>query len=497
MAKQTAWYGISSIAARFINNLLTPLLTYNLANQADFGKVSLIYAAIPILNIFFTYGFETAYFRFSSREGEHKDIFSTASISLIVTTVLFTSLLWYFQTVFAATIGLQDFPVIIQLAIFIIALDALSVIPFAKLRQEGRPRMYAFVNIAGIFVNVFITWFYIMYCPSHVDAGDNNFLTIIYDPSVNPVEYVLVANVIKSAFVLLLLSKEIRQIRFNFNVHLWKDMMLYSLPLIIVGMGGMINETFDRLMLRWWLPGTDQFRESQVGIYSACYKLSILITLFIQAFRMGAEPFFFKQAQNENAQRIYARVMKFFVITVCITFLLITLYIPIWKYFIGERYRDGLSVVPILVVANICLGVYYNLSVWYKLSNRTGAGATITIIGTAITCLINFIFIPYFSYTASAWATLACYSSMMVISFIWGQKAYYVPYAWKKMLAYIVIVIVLFFIHKGITSVWNNDIFSLTIGSILTLAFIYFILKVEKKEFLTMPVVGRYIEKYV
>lgn len=497
LAGQTIWYGISSIAARFINYLLTPLLTYNLANQADYGKIGLVYAAIPILNIIFTYGFETAYFRFASKEEYKKDIYSTASISLIVSTFFLTVLLWIFRDAFGATIGLTDFPVIIQLSIFIIALDALSTIPFAKLRQEGRPRMYAFIKIAGILINIFITWFYVAYCPRHFEPANNSLLILIYDPATNPVVYVMLANLIQSAFTLLLLGREIKQIRFNFNIALWKDMMAYSLPLIIVGMGGMVNETFDRLMLRWWLPGSTEYRESQVGIYSACYRLSILISLFIQAFRMGAEPFFFKQAEGKDAPRTYARVMKFFVITVCITFLLINLYIPVWKYFIGEDYRSGLGIVPILVVANMCLGIYYNLSIWYKLSNRTRAGATITLIGTAITFLVNYLFIPQFGYMASAWATFACYCSMMIISFIWGQKAYYVPYAWKKLLAYMVIVILLFFIHKAITTFWGNDIFSLSLGTLLMLSFIYFILKVEKKEFAAMPVVGKYVAKFV
>ena len=497
LAGQTIWYGISSIAARFINYLLTPLLTYNLAHKEDYGKIGLVYSAIPILNIIFTYGFETAYFRFASKDEYKSSIYSTSFLSLLFSTLMFTVLLFIFQDGFGTAIGLQGFPLIIQISILIIALDALSTIPFAKLRQEQRPRKFAFIKIAGILINIAVTWFYVAWCPKHVDSKANSFLNIIYDPSTNPVIYVVLANLIQSAFTLLLLSSEIKQVRFNFNTKLWKEMMIYSLPLIIAGMGGMINETFDRLMLRWWLPGSISAREAEVGIYNACYKLSILITLFIQAFRLGAEPFFFKQAEGDNPQKTYARVMKFFVITVCITFLIITLFIPLWRGFISKDYWAGLGVVPILVLANMCLGIYYNLSIWYKLSNRTSAGATITFIGAGITFLINFLFIPHFSYMASAWATLACYASMMVISFIWGQKAYYVPYAWKKLLAYMVIVIIVFFIHKGITSFWNNEVFSLTLGAIFTLAFIYFVLKIEKKEFIAMPFIGKYVAKFV
>ncbi|WP_231402207.1 oligosaccharide flippase family protein [Panacibacter microcysteis] len=497
LAGQTIWYGVSSIAARFINYLLTPLLTYNLAHKEDYGKIGLIYSAIPILNIIFTYGFETAYFRYASKEENKSSIYSTSFLSLLFSTVLLTILLFIFQDGFGAAIGLQGFPAIIQLSILIIAADAISTIPFAKLRQEQRPRKYAFIKIAGILINIAVTWFYVAWCPKHVNTDANSFLNILYSPQTNPVVYVLLANLIQSVFTLVLLTGEIKQVSFNFSSRLWKEMMLYSLPLVVAGMGGMINETFDRLMLRWWLPGSVAHREAEVGVYNACYKLSILITLFIQAFRLGAEPFFFKQAEGGSPQKTYARVMKFFVITVCVTFLLITLFIPVWKHFISEAYWDGLGVVPVLVLANICLGIYYNLSIWYKLSNRTSAGATITFIGAGITFLINFLFIPYFSYMASAWATFACYATMMVTSFVWGQKAYYVPYAWKKLLAYITIVILLFFVHKGVNAIWENDIFSLATGALLTTGFVYFILRVEKKEFVAMPYIGRFIAKVV
>jgi O-antigen/teichoic acid export membrane protein len=497
LAGQTFWYGISSIAARFINYLLTPLLTYNLAAKADYGKIGLIYSAIPILNIVFTYGFETAYFRFAGKEEYKKDIYSTSALSLLFSTILFTAILWIGHDAFGAAIGLSDFPTIIQISIFIVALDALSTIPFARLRQEQRPRKYAFIKIAGILINIFVTWFYVAWCPRHLSVNSDSFFNLIYSSHTNPVVYVVLANLLQNIFTLLLLGNEIKQIKLRFNTKLWKDMIMYSMPLIIAGMGGMINETFDRLMLRWWLPGTAEQRETQVGIYNACYKLSILITLFIQAFRLGAEPFFFKQAEGGSPQKMYARVMKFFVITICCVFLIINLYIPIWRYFIRRDYWVGLGVVPILVLANMSLGIYYNLSIWYKLSNKTTAGATITLIGAAITFLVNFLFIPRYSYMAGAWATFSCYFSMMVISFVWGQKAYYVPYAWKKLLAYICIVIMLFFIHKGITSYVGSTIFSLTLGTILTAAFVFFVLRVEKNEFRQMPYVGRYVAKYV
>jgi len=290
LAGQTVWYGISSIAARFINYLLTPLLTYNLADKADYGKIGLIYSAIPILNIIFTYGFETAYFRFAGKDEYKKDIFSTSALSLLFSTILLSVLLWIFQGAFGAAIGLADFPSIIQISIFIVAFDALATIPFARLRQEQRPRKYAFIKIVGILFNIFVTWFYVAWCPKHLSANSNSIFNLIYSPHTNPVVYVLIANLIQNIFTLMLLGNEIKQIKFRFNTELWKQMMIYSMPLIIAGMGGMINETFDRLMLRWWLPGAAEQRETQVGIYNACYKLSLLITLFVQSFRLGAEP---------------------------------------------------------------------------------------------------------------------------------------------------------------------------------------------------------------
>lgn len=493
LAGQTMWYGVSSIAARFINYLLTPLLTYNLAHTSDYGKNGLIYSAIPILNVIFTYGFETTYFRFSSQEKNKTKLYSTASWSLFFSTIILTYILWNNRFVFGKIVGLSDVQQIVNISVFIIALDALSAIPFAKLRQEERPVKYAFIKVSSIVINIFITWFFVVYAPKHYQTISGSWILYVYDPQTNPIVYVVLANLMQSAVTLVLLGKEILKIRFQFNWKLWSEMMIYSLPLIVVGMGGMVNETFDRLMLRWWLPGDVLLREEQVGIYNACYKLSILITLFIQAFRMGAEPFFFKQAEGDNPQRVYARVMKFFVIVISIMFLVVALYIPIWKFFIGPKYWVGLKVVPILLLANMFLGIYYNLSIWYKLGNRTMAGAWITLMGAAITIVINYTFIRYFSYMACAWATFACYGSMMVVSFLWGQKEYRIPYAWKKLLAYIIIVVLLFFIHKTIIHFYNHIIFSLVMATCLLLAFIWFIIQVEKKEFRKLPVVGKYI----
>jgi O-antigen/teichoic acid export membrane protein len=443
------WYGVSSIFARLLNYLLTPYLTYKLSGSG-YGEMSLVYAAIPFLNVVFTYGMETAYFRFIQKKEHEADLYNTAAISLICSTIFFTGLMLLFRNSIAEVISIKEHPEYITWSAFIIAFDTLAVLPFAKLRQDGRPVKYAFVRVAGILVNIGLTFLFLSVFPKMAVSNPNSVFTVLHDKDLG-VSYVIIATLIQSMITLLLLWKEFTSFKWNFNQSLWKEMMIYSLPLLVAGFGGMINETFDRIMLGWWAPvqGATAVR-AEVGTYSACYKLSILITLFVQAFRLGAEPFFFKQASGENPQRVYARVMKFFVITICVMFLFVSLFLDIWKHFIkNEHMWVGLKVVPILLLANMFLGIYYNLSVWYKVTNRTMAGAYITLIGAAITLLINYLFIPKYSYMACAWATFFCYGSMMLISFIWGQKEYRIPYAWKKLSAYILIVVLIYFVHHS------------------------------------------------
>ncbi|MGE5108326.1 MAG: lipopolysaccharide biosynthesis protein [Sphingobacteriales bacterium] len=493
LAGQTVWYGASSIAARFLNYLLTPYLTAKLTDSS-YGEMSLVFAAIPFLNVIFTYGMETAYFRYVHKDEFKKDIYNTSVVSIISSTIFLTALLLFFNSSVANFIRIKEHPEFITWSAFIIAFDTLSVLPFAKLRQEGRPVKFAVIKITGILVNIFVTYFFLSICPKIYASNPESPLLIFYKPSTG-VGYVIIAIFVQSVITLLLLSKELLQFRWKFNKSLWKQMMLYSLPLIVAGFGGMINETFDRIMLGWWAPVQSEVAaRAEVGVYSACYKLSILISLFIQAFRMGAEPFFFKQSTDQNAQRTYARVMKFFVITITVMFLVVALYLDIWKEFIrNPKMWVGLKVVPVLLLANMFLGIYYNLAIWYKLTNKTMAGAYITIAGAIITIIINYLFIPRFSYMACAWATFACYGSMMVISYIWGQKHYYIPYATKKLVAYIVIVVLLFFLHRGILNIWDNKIIKYVSASGLLLSYVLFVLRIEKKEVQKLPVFGRFI----
>lgn len=494
LAGQTLWYGVSSIAARFLNYLLTPYLTNAaILKETFYGEMSIIYAAIPFLNIIFTYGLETAYFRFSKTKEAESEVYSTATLSLIGSTAIFTVILLFFKQPLATLLGVPDHPEYITLAAFIIAFDALAALAFARLRYQGKPKKFAFVRIAGILINIGLIVFFLSVCPAIQAKDPESFIGVWYIKNFG-VGYILLANLLQSFFTILLLSKEFFSFKARFNGRLWREIIVYSSPLILAGFAGMINETFDRIMLKWLSAApTENAAKIEVAIYSACYKLSILITLSVQAFRMAAEPFFFSAAQGQQPQRIYARVMKFFVITVCFMFLAVVLFLDVWRYFITNPvYWQGLGVVPILLLANMFLGIYYNLSIWYKLSNKTMAGAWITLIGAGITLLINALFIPRFGYYACAWATFFCYGSMMVISFKWGQKAYRVPYAWKKLTAYILICVMLYGLHSAFSLLDLNEWINRGFGAVLFFIFAWFIGRVERKELQRLPVVGRY-----
>ena len=492
LAGQTIWYGASSIAARFINYLLLPYLTYKLS-KAIYGEFSLVYSFIPFMNVVFTYGMETAYFRFSSTK-DKDSVYNTTSISLIFSSIVLGALLILMRQPIANLLSVGAHPEYIIVAAGIIVIDALCSIPFARLRQESRPVKFALTKIGGIVINIAATYFFISTIPDYLNSHPSHWLNNYYSPNWS-VGYLLLANLVQNLFVLLLLSKEFFGFKWNFDWSLWKELMSYGMPLIIAGFAGMINETFDRIMLQWWAPvASVEAAKGEVGIYSACYKLAMLITLAVQAFKMGAEPFFFSQSADKNAPKLYARIMKFFVITLCFMFLTVALYLDVWKQFIrNPEMWVGLKVVPILLLANMFLGIYYNLSVWYKLGHKTMAGAWITVAGATITLIINYTLIPYFSYMACAWATFACYGSMMVISFIWGQKEYPIPYAWKKLVAYIAIVTSFYLIQIGVLYFYNPFWFQFATGTILLFVFSWFILLVEKKEFKKLPVVGKYI----
>ena len=496
LAGQTLWYGGSTIFGRFLNYLLNPLLAQLFA-AGKFGIISNLFAIAAFLNIIFTYGLETSYFRFNNIHPEKK-VYNTAFFSLLTSTVLLGIILFASHQYIAANLlELPNHPEYVQWVILIVMFDALSVLPLAKLRYEGRPIKFAAVRILTILLNIGFILFFLVYCDGIYKKGEDSFWLNFYDPKIG-LGYVIIANVIASGAGLLLLTKELFQFSFQFDKDLWKKIMTYTWPLVIVGFGGMVNEMIDRFMLLHRYPGTTEEAYTQVGIYSANYKLAILIVLFIQAFRMGAEPFFFKSSADQNAPRTYARVMKFFVITCCLCFLSVVLFLDIWKYFMGTRhteYYTGLKIVPILMLAKIFLGIYYNLSVWYKITNKNLTGAYITLGGALITVVFNYLFIPVWGYVACSIATVLCYGFMMVASYRLGQQHFPVPYPWKKLAAYIVICVMLFGLHQLVRYLSPSILLNHIMGIVLLSGFALFILKIEKREFQKLPYISKYLYK--
>lgn len=456
LAGETAIYGLSSIVGRLLNYLLVPLYTEVFAPE-EYGVVTHLYAWVGFLMVLFVYRMETAFFRFGTAEGQREQAFSTAFWSVSATTVVFASAIIFFSGNLA---GLLEYSPgqSVYFAIFglVLAFDSLSEIPLARLRLDNRPKRFAFVRMTNIGLNIFFNLFFLMFCPWALAQGDGFFLSgfiqKIYTPEFG-VGYIFLSNLIASAAMFLLLLPEIRRIEWSFDGQLWRRMFAYSAPLVLAGMAGIVNEVADRQLLLELLPGTVEFRRGEVGIYSACYKLAILMAMFTQAFRYAAEPFFFANANKENAKSIYAEVAKYFAIAGAFVFLAVTSYLPILKHFIrSEEYWAGLGVVPILLMANLFLGLYYNISIWYKLTDQTKMGAYIALGGAAITIGLNVILIPHIGYMGSAWATLACYMSMTWAAWFFGKKHFPINYNWKKIGMYIGLAMSFYGFSKAVSS---------------------------------------------
>ncbi len=484
LASQTFWYGFSNILGRFLNYLLVPLLT-TIFGSEKYGDISILFASAAFLQVIYTYGMETSYFRFSNLNPE-KQVYSTGLSTLVITSVGLTALLFIPVQSLANYMQIGSHPEYIKWVLLIVALDTLAVLPFSKLRYEGRPRKFAFLKVLNILINVGLVVFFLVWCKGQHEKGADNMWALMYDPGMD-IGYVFIAQLIASGVTLLLLWKEIMSFSFTWNGKLLKEMIIYSAPLVIVGFGGIINETIDRFMITSLHTGSSEAARSANGIYSANTKLAIVIMLFISAFRMGAEPFFFKLSTDGQAPRTYARVMKFFVITCCFCFLSVMLFLDAWKYFMGVRrhpeYMEGLKVVPLLMLGKIFLGIYYNLSIWYKLTNKNLMAAYVTIAGALITILLNWFLIPRIGYMGCAIASFVCYGFMMVVSYKLGQKYYPIPYAWKKLLAYITICVILFLVHQLFRYLSPNIWLTHAFGVAEVLAFMYFIFRVERKEF--------------
>ena len=494
LAGQTLWYGLPTIGSRFLGYILNFSLSF-IYRAVDTADLTQIYAIVPFLNILFTYGVETSYFRFVQEKDKNK-LYNTLNVSILTSTIFFSLVLLYFTQQLADATMMHAHPEYFTWLTGIILFDTLATLPFAKLRQEGRPQKYAVVRISGIVVNVLIVVFFIGICPELAKNNPHNPLLLLYDPSIG-IGYYLIGNLIGSAVTFLLLWKEWSGFRFNFDGKLWKELMKYSYPLIIVGLGGMVNEMLSRLVYQHVTTETPAEAKRQLGVFAANYRLAVLITIFIQMFRMAAEPFFFNQSKDQNAKKTYARVMKFFIIACCFMFLGIALFLDVFEKILTIKYKEygeGIHIVPILAMGSIFLGIYYNLSIWYKLTNKNLIGAAITIAGALVTILLNMWWIPYFGYTGSAWATFTCYAFMMVTSYLLGQKIYRIPYAKKKLIAYLVLTTLIFFLHKGIVLLYSEMWFSISTAVLLLAGFFWFIATIERKEFQQFPVIGKYFK---
>ena len=442
LASQTAVYGLSQIVGRFVNYLLVPLHTA-LFDTAEFGINTLMYSYVTFFNVLLTYGMETAFFRYSQKHENRAEVYSTALKSIISTSLFFGVLIGLFSAPIAQLINIPEHPEYVTYFACIMALDAISAIPFAYLRQQNKPLKFALVKTLNIFTNILLNLYFLVLCP-YVYKTQFGLTLPFYDGTLH-IGYVFIANLFASIITIPFLSKEIIAIKnASFNKELWREMLVYGLPLMVVGFAGMINETLDRIIISYVYTNVEEGLQA-TGIYGANYKLSILMSLFIQAFRYAAEPFFFNHAKTEDKRDIYAKVMNYFTLVCLVLFLIVTLYIDVFKHFINDRYWEGLHVVPVLLLANMFLGIYYNLSIWYKLSDHTNKGAVISLIGAAITLIANFVLVPLLGYTGSAWATLICYLSMVIICYLLGMKYYPIPYQVKRISTYIAAVLVIYF----------------------------------------------------
>lgn len=478
LAGQTAIYGMGTIVPRLLNYLLlTPFYT-RVFQQGEYGVVTELYAYVAFLMVLLTYGMETSFFRFASKENDKDKVYTTALVSLFFTSLLFIILMLGFNNHVAGWIRYSANPEYIIMFSLIVGLDAFSSLPFARLRQEDRAMRFAMIKIINVVVNIGFNIFFLVLCKRWYTDDPDSWVSIFYNPSFG-VGYAFLSNLIATSVTLILLLPDIINVKWRFDPALLRKMLSYALPLLIVGLAGMVNEVSDKILLKYLLPeNLDEM--AQLGIYGANYKLAVLMTLFIQMFRYAAEPFFFSQSGESNARQTYASVMKYFIIFGLLIFLGVTLFMDIFKYFIGPDFREGLHIVPIVLLANLFLGVFYNLSVWYKLNDLTRYGAVLALSGSLITLIMLFTLIPVMSYTGAAWAHFACYGSMMVLSYFWGRKHYPVPYDLKKIGLYFLLAMGLYVISRAVSL--ENTVFTLVINGVLILLFLVFAFVRERKK---------------
>ena len=469
--QDTIIYGIAAVLPRAINILLVKLHTTTLASN-KFAENTIYFVYAAYFNAILTYGMETAFFRFFTKEKNKGKVISTTFISLLTTTLLFLFLMLLYSENLSVHFGFAE-PLYFQILILVTTFDTLVVIPFAYLRVTNQPIKFAAYKVLNIVIYATINLYFLLYVPYALKNG--NYVPALINEHFDEqslVIYIFIANLVASVITFIILLPILFKFQILFDKKLLLRMLSYGLPLMIAGIAFITNENLDKLLMTKYL-GKDT-----MGIYAACYKLGVFMTLYIMAFRLGAEPFFFNQAKEKNAKEIYAKILNWFTIIGAVILLIIITYID-WfaNLLLGKKeYFQGLKIVPIILLANLFLGIYVNLAVWYKLTDKTRYGMYISLIGALITIVFNLVYLPKIGYMASAWATLITYSVMVVISYYFGRKYYSVPYKIKNLFIYLFLSTG--FAYLSFTFFRGNFYFS----TLITIAFLGFIAWNEKKE---------------
>ncbi len=476
LAKDTAIYGVSSILGRFLNWLLVPLYTYILTSSAEYGVVTNLYAWTALLLVILTYGMETGFFRFANKNKEEANaVYTTTLIGVGTTSVLFAISCVIFSQPIANMMGYADNSEYISMLAIVVALDAFGTIPFAYLRFKNRPIKFASLKLLMVFTNIIFNLFFLLACPWLAEKAPA-LVSWFYNPDYG-VGYVFVANLISTGIVTIALFKDIFVAKFKFDGVLFRSMLRYSLPLLILGVAGIMNQTLDKIIFPFLFEDKAE-GATQLGIYGACFKIAMVMMMFTQAFRYAYEPFIFAQHKDKKSMEAYADAMKYFVIFSFIIFFGLVFYLDIFKYVIRSDYWEGLRVVPIVLFSYIFQGVFFNLSVWYKLTDKTMYGAWFSIVGSIITVAINVAFVPIFSYMASAWAAFICYFAIMLLSYFFGQKHMPVKYDLKSIGLYTGVALVLY----GISLFVNTPYLFINLA-LKTVLLIVFVALVVKRDF--------------
>lgn len=471
--KQTIIYGLATVLPRALAVVLVPLYVSVLGRE-QYGVYATVMAFLILGNVLLSYGMETAFFRFINKhEAQKAMVQSTALTSLTCSTILFLGISLFFNESLASILDFRS--EFVTYGLLILAMDALCVLPFVYFRANEKPMRYAVIKIFNVLINLGLNLFFFLWLPNLSETNPGSFWDSI-NLTENRVAYVFIANLIASTVTLLVLLPLYVRIGFKFNMAIWKGMLRYAFPVLIAGIAFSINEAFDKILLKYLLPA--DIAEAEVGVYAACYKIGVFMTLFATAFRLGIEPFFFNHAKEQHAALTYARITKYFAIFGSCILLFVMVYIDIFKRILipDPQFWKALTVVPFILLANLCLGIYHNLSVWYKITDKTKFGAYISVVGAIITLLLNFLLIPVMSYMGSAIATLAAYGSMMVISYVLGQRNYPIPYELNRIGGYLLLAIVFSVIS------FYGFAGNLIIGTALLLVFLSSVLFAEKNE---------------